>query len=241
MDDARLDKAEALLGYTFKDRRILQRGLTHASSADTRLQSNERMEFLGDAVLGMVACEYLHNTYPELLEGDLTKIKSSVVSRRTCADAALELGLESLLVLGKGMGVSGSMPPSVAAAAWEAAIGAIYLDGGLEPARTFILAALRSRVEDVMETGHHHNYKSVLQQHAQRHLERSPVYSVLDEQGPDHAKCFEVAVSIDGREFPGRWGPSKKRAEQEAALAALETLGLLPSGDQDDAIGDIDD
>ncbi len=231
MNDADFNNAEALLGYTFKDRRILQRGLTHASSSDTRLQSNERMEFLGDAVLGLVVVEYLHETYPDLLEGDLTKIKSSVVSRRTCADAALELGLESLLVTGKGMGVSGAMPPSVAAAAWEAAIGAIFLDGGLDPARIFILSALRARVEAVMETGHHHNYKSVLQQHAQRHLDRSPIYEVLDEQGPDHAKCFEVAVSIDGRQFPGRWGPSKKRAEQEAALAALEALGLLGSDD----------
>ena len=233
MNDADFDNAEALLGYTFKDRRILQRGLTHASSSDTRLQSNERMEFLGDAVLGLVVVEYLHDTYPDLLEGDLTKIKSSVVSRRTCADAALELGLESLLVTGKGMGVSGAMPPSVAAAAWEAAIGAIYLDGGLVPARIFILSALRARVEAVMETGHHHNYKSVLQQHAQQHLDRSPIYAVLDEQGPDHAKCFEVAVSIDGRQFPSRWGPSKKRAEQEAALAALESLGVLGSDDVD--------
>jgi ribonuclease-3 len=233
MNDADFDNAEALLGYTFKDRGILQLGLTHASSSDTRLQSNERMEFLGDAVLGLVVVEYLHDTYPDLLEGDLTKIKSSVVSRRTCADAALELGLESLLVTGKGMGVSGAMPPSVAAAAWEAAIGAIYLDGGLVPARIFILSALRVRVEAVMETGHHHNYKSVLQQHVQQHLDRSPIYAVLDEQGPDHAKCFEVAVSIDGRQFPSRWGPSKKRAEQEAALAALESLGVLGSDDVD--------
>jgi ribonuclease-3 len=233
MDDATLDHAEAILGYTFQDREILKRGLTHASSADSRLQSNERMEFLGDAVLGLVMVEYLHSTFPTLLEGDLTKIKSSVVSRRTCADAAIELGLEGLLVTGKGMGQSGAIPPSVAAAVWEAAIGAIYLDGGLEPARVFILAALASRVEDVIESGHHHNYKSVLQQHTQQHLDRSPVYAVLDEQGPDHAKCFEVAVSIDGEQFPSRWGPSKKRAEQEAALAALETLGLLPSGQAD--------
>lgn len=232
MDDAILDQAEALLGYTFEDRGILARGLTHASSADCRLQSNERMEFLGDAVLGLVVVEYLHGTYPDLLEGDLTKIKSSVVSRRTCAEASIELGLDALLVLGKGMGRPSAMPPSVAAAAWEAVIGAIYLDGGLDPARRFILGAMRDHIETVIESGHHHNYKSLLQQHAQRAFNRSPVYSVLDEQGPDHAKCFEVAVSIDGRQFPGRWGASKKRAEQEAALSALEELGLL------DAAGD---
>ncbi|MCH2135718.1 MAG: ribonuclease III [Phycisphaerales bacterium] len=231
MNDALLDTAESLLGYSFNDRQFLSRALTHASSADCRLQSNERMEFLGDAVLGLVVVEYLHATYPDLLEGDLTKIKSSVVSRRTCAEAAIELGLEGLLVLGKGMGQSERLPASVAAAAWEAAIGAIYLDGGLEPARVFILDALRQRIEAGIELGHHHNYKSMLQQHAQRTFNRSPVYAVLDEQGPDHAKCFEVAVTIDGRQFPGRWGASKKRAEQEAALSALQTLGLMPPDD----------
>lgn len=228
MDDTTLDTAEALLGYRFKDRTLLARGLTHASSADCRLQSNERMEFLGDAVLGLVVVEYLHATFRDLLEGDLTKIKSSVVSRRTCAEAAKALGLESLLVLGKGMGQAQGLPASVAAAVWEAMIGAIYLDGGLEPARTFILQAMQDHIEQVIETGHHHNFKSLLQQHAQRNFNRSPVYAVLDEQGPDHAKCFEVAVTIDGRQFPGRWGPSKKRAEQEAALCALEELGLIP-------------
>ena len=232
IDDATLEAAQTLLGYRFQDPSILERGLTHASSADSRLESNERMEFLGDAVLGLVVCEYLHATFEDLLEGEMTKIKSAVVSRRTCAEITKEMGLEQLLVLGKGMSGSSSVPPSVAAAAWEAAIGAIYLDGGLGPAREFIMDALRGRIDRVIRTGHHHNFKSVLQQYAQQHLNRSPNYSVVDEQGPDHAKCFEVAVSIDGRIFPGRWGPTKKRAEQEAALAALEELNLASRGEQ---------
>lgn len=236
MDERTLNQAEEILGHRFADRALLERGLTHASSADCRLQSNERLEFLGDAVLGLVVVEYLHRTFPELLEGDLTKIKSSVVSRRTCAEIASELGLERLLTLGKGMGVSEALPPSVAAAALEAAIGALYIDGGLEPAKAFILETITSHVDLVLRTGHHHNFKSVLQQYAQRNLNRSPVYGVMDEQGPDHAKCFEVAVTIGGRQFSGRWGASKKQAEQEAALAALEELGLASRGEQDEIV-----
>ena len=231
MDEQTLDAAQTVLGHRFSDRVLLQRCLTHASSAQSRLQSNERLEFLGDAVLGLVVVEHLHRSFPDLLEGDLTKIKSSVVSRRTCAEVACELGLEQLLTLGKGMStVSGPVPSSVAAAALEAAIGAVFLDGGLEPARDFIMRCMQERIDGSIRSGHHHNFKSVLQQHAQRASTRTPIYHVLDEQGPDHAKCFEVAVTIDGRQFPGRWGNSKKRAEQEAALAALEALGLVSRG-----------
>ena len=241
MDEHTLDQAQAILGHRFTDRALLNRGLTHASSADCRLQSNERLEFLGDAVLGLVVVEYLHRTFPDLLEGELTKIKSSVVSRRTCAEVARELGLEQLLTLGKGMAINETLPSSVAAAALEAAVGALYIDGGLEVARQFILQSVMSRIDRVIRTGHHHNFKSVLQQHAQSTSSQSPVYHVLDEQGPDHAKCFEVAATIDGRQFEGRWGPSKKRAEQEAALAALEALGLASRGEHGEVLLTLDD
>jgi len=226
MDDATLDRAEDLLEYDFTDRAILNRALTHASTAATRHESNERLEFLGDSVLGLVVCEYLHRTFPDLLEGDMTKVKSSVVSRRVCAEEARRLGLDQLLVLGKGMASARELPSSVAAAVWESVIGALYVDGGLEVAEDFILSALRTRIEQAVESGHHHNFKSVLQQVAQQDFSSTPVYSVLDEKGPDHAKCFEVSVAISGRSFPPRWGPNKKRAEQDAALAALEELSI---------------
>ena len=111
------------------------------------------------------------------------------------------------------------------AAAFEALIGAIYLDGGFEAASRFILSVLQERIHQAEESGHHENFKSVLQQHVQRTLGLTPVYSILDEQGPDHAKCFEVAVEIDGTRYESCWGSSKKRAEQEAALNALVALG----------------
>jgi len=230
MDEAILDRAEDLLEYDFGDRAVLNRALTHASIASCRQDSNERLEFLGDAVLGLVVCEYLHRHHAELLEGDMTKVKSAVVSRRVCAEEATRLGLPDLLVLGKGMASARELPSSVAAAVWESVIGALYVDGGLEVAEDFILSALTRRIEEAVRSGHHHNFKSVLQQIAQQMFTSVPMYTVLDEKGPDHAKCFEVGVSINGRQFSPRWGPNKKRAEQDAALAALEELDVAEVG-----------
>lgn len=226
MDDAILQRAEDLLEYDFEDRTVLNRALTHSSIAASRKDSNERLEFLGDSVLGLVVCEHLHKNYPELLEGDMTKVKSAVVSRTVCAEEARRLGLDSLLVLGKGMAAARELPSSVAAAVWESIIGALYVDGGMEVAEDFILSALESRIEEAVHSGHHYNFKSVLQQIAQRMFAEMPSYAVLDEKGPDHAKCFEVGVTIGGRTFGARWGPNKKKAEQDAALAALEELDV---------------
>ena len=225
MDPNEIRAAEQLLGHTFSDQILLVKALTHASLADSRLQSNERLEFLGDAVLGMVVCQWLFDQYEDRMEGDLTKIKSSVVSRRTCAEVAEELGLDDLLRLGKGMSTRAHLPGSVLAAVYESLIGALHIDGGLEVARRFILSGLRTRIEQAARSGHQYNFKSVLQQTAQQFLGQTPQYVVLDEQGPDHAKCFEVCVEIGARRFESCWGPSKKQAEQQAALAALVALG----------------
>lgn len=218
--------AEAILGYTFTNAELLNTALTHASLADHRLLSNERMEFLGDAVLGMVVCEYLYHNYEDLLEGEMTKIKSSVVSRRTCAEVASEMGLGDLLRLGKGMGNHDELPSSVVAAVYESIIGAVYIDGGLKVASEVILTWLAPRIEHAARSGHQFNFKSVLQQTAQQQRLEPPNYVVLDEKGPDHAKCFEVCVEMGARRFPSCWGPSKKQAEQEAALEALLEMGL---------------
>ena len=222
-----LDKAAQIIGYTFKDESILAEALTHASSAGHRLQSNERMEFLGDAILGFVVAEYLFHHYPTFLEGDLTKIKSAVVSRKTCAMITEELDLVSVLNLGKGMSNRPDLPPSIAAAVFEATIAAVYLDGGYEPARDFILRHVAPHIEDAVDSAHHHNFKSVLQQFAQRHLPSSPQYILLDEKGPDHSKCFEVCVEIRGRRFPSAWANAKKEAEQKAALLALKEMDVV--------------
>ncbi len=221
---------EAMLDYRFRDHELLKEALTHASIADDRLESNERLEFLGDAVLGLVVCHRLFEIYPEYLEGDLTKLKSAVVSRTTCAAVSNGIGLTELIFVGKGMsGRSGAAqrPSSLAAGVFESIIAAIYLDGGLEPARAFILRHMEEHIEEFASTTHQQNYKSLLQQHAQKAMAATPVYELLDEKGPDHSKCFEVRVLIGSRTFGSAWGPAKKPAEQRAAQIALEELGVL--------------
>ena len=222
----RLERCQQRLGYRFGNLQLLEAALTHASGADHRLSSNERLEFLGDAILGLVVCEQLFQQFPDQLEGDLTKLKSIVVSRQTCAKISQALGLREFLVLGKGMTTHPAVPPSVLSDVLESLIAAIYLDGGLEPARKFILDNMNEIILETAESTHQQNFKSVLQQYAQKHLPTNPIYVLMDEKGPDHAKCFEVCVEIQGRRFSSAWANSKKEAEQKAALLALSDLGL---------------
>jgi ribonuclease-3 len=226
-----LDKALEVLGYQFKDPALLTEALTHASKAGDRLQSNERMEFLGDAILGFVVCEYLHDTFPDLLEGDLTKIKSAVVSRRVCALISIEGNMTGMLSLGKGMAGRPDLPSSVAAAVLESLIAAIYMDSGMEQARDFILKHMVPYINEAADSAHQQNFKSVLQQHAQKHLPTNPSYILMDEKGPDHSKCFEVCAEVNGRRHASSWANSKKEAEQGAALNALLELGLAKTLD----------
>jgi ribonuclease-3 len=227
VNDGALEACQERIGYHFKDPALLAAALTHSSSANMRRDSNERLEFLGDAVLGLVVCHHLYQRLPEAMEGDLTKIKSAVVSRRACARVAQSLALPSVLHCGQGMDVGDDMPRSLAAAALESLVGAVFLDGGFEVAREFILKHAAEELRQAIGSEHHFNFKSQLQQYAQREMGCTPNYNVLDEKGPDHAKCFEVAASIGQRHFPSAWGPSKKDAEQKAAWAALVTLGVL--------------
>ncbi|MGC9454681.1 MAG: ribonuclease III [Phycisphaerae bacterium] len=227
-----LQKCERILGYGFNDRQLLERALTHSSVARSREESNERMEFLGDAVLGLVVCQALYERDERLGEGEMTRIKSWVVSRETCAQVSIEHGITELMSLGKGLTNGGALPQSISAALLEALIGAVYLDGGLEPARELILRLVGGRIERALGEGHQKNYKSALQQHAQRRWGVTPEYVLLDEKGPDHDKAFEVAVAINGKHFPSAWGKTKKDAEQEAARLALSELGLLTGSDK---------
>jgi len=222
-----LDAIQTVLDYRFRDAGLLRSALTHSSIASNRVASNERLEFLGDAILGLVICEELYARYPNYLEGDMTRIKSVVVSRDTCACVANRLGLVDHLSLGKGMTGAADLPSSLAACAYEACVGALYLDGGLEAARAFILRHMAAEIETVVAGRHHRNYKSMLQQYAQRVLASTPSYELQDEKGPDHAKAFEVAVVVRGRRFLSAWGPSKKAAEQRAAYEALLALGQV--------------
>jgi ribonuclease-3 len=232
-------RAESILQYTFKDPELLRESLTHASIADSRLKSNERMEFLGDAVLDLVICEALYLRYPQYLEGDLTKLKSAVVSRRTCAEVSKEIKLDELLFIGKGISSRAEMPPSLSAAVYESIVAAVYLDGGFEVVKQFVLRTMSPKIDAIAQTVHQQNYKAVLQQYAQKTLGATPIYELLDEKGPDHSKCFEVCVTIDGRRFASGWGTNKKMAEQKAALLALEDLGLMEAKEVDEAIHEL--
>jgi ribonuclease-3 len=230
------ERAEKIIAYQFKDPNLLKEALTHASVADHRLLSNERMEFLGDAVLDLIICEALYLRFPEYLEGDLTKIKSAVVSRRTCAEVSNETGLIDLLIIGKGISSREVMPSSLAAAVYESIVAAIYLDGGFDVVKQYVLRTMTPKIDAIASNTHQQNYKAVLQQHAQKTLGATPVYELLDEKGPDHSKCFEVCVSLEGRRFSSAWGPNKKMAEQKAALLALEELGVFDASQVDQAI-----
>ena len=221
------EQAAGIIGYSFKDKRLLNKALTHASIAGHRLESNERMEFLGDAILGYVVCEYLFQEFPDLHEGEMTKIKSAVVSRRVCAKISQQINLNSMLSLGKGMILHRALPSNVSAAVLEAIVAAIYMDGGIDEARRFILENMKPFIHEAAQSTHQQNFKSVLQQYAQRGMPRNPSYHVLDEKGPDHAKCFEVCVELGGRQFSSAWANVKKDAEQRAALLALQELDLV--------------
>ena len=219
-----LEHCEQVLEYHFQNPNYLREALTHASGADHRLASNERLEFLGDAILGAIVCEQLFRKFPTFLEGELTRVKSVVVSRRTCAKISQRLGLEGFLVLGKGMGSQEETPSSALADVFESLIGAIYLDGGMEAAKQFILRHLAPEIEATAEGQGGINYKSNLQQVAQRQFGETPTYLLLDEKGPDHSKCFKISAQIGRQQYAPAWGRNKKDAEQRAAMNALSQL-----------------
>ncbi|HQY87520.1 MAG TPA: ribonuclease III [Tepidisphaeraceae bacterium] len=236
LTDEQRATAEQALGYNFQNVALLKESLTHASIADNRLLSNERMEFLGDAVLDLIVCEDIYKRFPTFAEGELTKIKSAVVSRKTCTDIAREMKLDKLLILGKGITSRQQIPPSLSAAVYESVVAAIYLDGGFEAAREFVLRTVVPKIISISANIHQHNYKAMLQQHAQGRLSGTPLYELLDEKGPDHSKCFEVCVTVNGRRFESAWGTNKKIAEQKAALMALRELGVLGDEETEEAI-----
>ena len=227
MDEDVLRQIEQIIGYEFSDKNLLVKALTHSSAVDNRLMSNERLEFLGDSVLAVVICQALFDSFTDYLEGDLTKIKSKLVSRETCAQISGKLDLQKYLKVGKGMVSNRALSGSLAAGVLETVIAAIHLDGGFEAARDFILRNFGPLVEEADAEQDHGNFKSLLQQYSQEQFNATPSYLLLDEKGPDHNKCFELEVVIEDRHFPSAWGTNKKEAEQKAAFNALVELGVL--------------
>jgi ribonuclease-3 len=227
MDEDVLRQIEQIIGYEFSDKNLLIKALTHSSAVDSRLMSNERLEFLGDSVLAVVICQALFDNFTNYLEGDLTKIKSKLVSRETCAQISGQLGLQKFLKVGKGMVSNRALSGSLAAGVLETVIAAIHIDGGFEAARDFILSNYGPLIEQADAEQDHGNFKSLLQQYSQEHFNATPSYVLLDEKGPDHNKCFELEVTIEDRHFTSAWGSNKKEAEQKAAFNALVELGIL--------------
>ncbi len=224
-----LDDCQETIGYRFLRPELLRAALTHTSSANSRQASNERMEFLGDSVLGLVTCEQLYGRFPEYQEGDLTKVKSVVVSRKTCADFSRTLKLGEYLFLGKGLLQNGEMPPNLLADVFEALVAAIFFDGGYDVAKEFVLKFIGPEIERVAQEALGSNSKSQLQQVAQREFGSTPRYVILDEQGPDHDKCFKIAAEIDGQQYEPVWGRNKKEAEIKAAMNALAEIEGQPT------------
>ncbi len=223
-DLAAVKRCEQHLGYEFAEKGYLFEAITHASVANTRLCSYERLEFLGDSILGFIVCEYLFKNFPDWLEGDLTKVKSNVVSRQSCAELGESLNIEEFLVVGKGIGVKGKVPKSLLANAFESIVAAIYLDSGIDNVKKFLTPFIKKQVSAAIAGGLDVNYKSELQQYAQKRFGLPPQYRLLGNQGPDHDKWFQVSAQVDKKAFGPAWGKNKKEAEQRAAANALATI-----------------
>jgi ribonuclease III len=232
MDKDILQQIEQILGHEFTNTALAKRAFMHSSAVDNRLDSNERLEFLGDAILSTVICETLFEMFRDYAEGELTKMKSMLVSRGTCARVACRLNLPKFLTVGKGMLSSKALPTSLAAGLLEAVIAAVYIDSGFDVARDFIVRHFATLIEQVDSEEAHGNYKSLLQQHSQEQFNVAPIYVLLDEKGPDHNKCFESEVVIAQRHFPSAWGANKKEAEQKAAYNALVEMQVLQNSAQ---------
>ena len=217
---------ETKLGYQFQNPKLLDHALTHSSYANEHhlgsISSNERLEFLGDSVLGMIVADHLYRTFPDLPEGDLTRIRANLVCEGSLVLVAKEWDLGRYLKLGKGENACGGSRPSILADAVEAVLAAVFLDGGLEHDRDIIQRFLLDRMEQVNRASRDH--KTYLQELVQRKSGQVLSYELIGESGPDHNKTFQMQVLLNGQPIGQGTGHSKKEAEQAAANAAIERL-----------------
>ena len=221
---ARLEACQRAIHYHFRDLSLLENALTHSSIKSHDRPSYERMEFLGDSVIGLVIAEYLYNLLPDCDEGDLTKMKSFVVSTDGLADAAKACGLDRFLAVGRGILMKDAVPRSLIADVFEGVVGAVYLDRGYETVRLYVLDLLGPHIKEALSDRGARNFKSVLQQVAQRDFGETPFYEVLRESGPEHSRVFEVVAVVGRRRFGVARAATKKEAEQAAAKLALQTI-----------------
>jgi ribonuclease-3 len=225
----RVDDIEDRLGYQFSDRELLLNALVHRSYVnehrDLPLPPNERLEFLGDSVLGLVVADYLFHRLPSHSEGQLSQLRSKLVDAAACAKYLQKLRLAEFLLLGRGEQMTeGRSKGSILADAFEAIVGAIYLDGGIAMARSFLLCHFEGEINEAVGSPPR-NFKAELQDYSQKKFQVAPVYRVVKESGPEHAKQFHVIVCVQEQELGIGVGTTKKEAEQRAALEALMKLG----------------
>ncbi len=220
------DQLENKISYMFKNKKNLILAMTHSSFANenknAKLQSNERLEFLGDAVLNIVISEYIYLKFANLTEGEMTKARASIVCEQSLMKCANNIGIGSFLMLGKGEELTGGrMRPSILSDAFEALIGAIYLDGGMKNAKQFILGQMEKLIHDSINGAVFMDFKTQLQEIIQKEGDSKIVYEIIDEKGPDHEKVFVAQVKVSDRVIGKGNGKSKKEAEQAAARVAL--------------------
>ena len=222
-----MQEIEGKIKYSYNDKNLLLRALTHSSYANekqTKYGSNERLEFLGDSVLGVITAEYFYKNFTDLPEGELTKLRAATVCEESLYGFAKQIDLGSFLLLGKGeLNTGGRERSSILADAFEAVIASIYLDGGMEEARKFVLSFVTHIVN---QTPSFQDYKTTLQEVIQKNPEELLEYVLVGESGPDHNKCFKVQVHLNNNVIGSGEGKSKKHAEQQAAKEALELMGL---------------
>ncbi len=222
---------ENRLGYIFQNRSLLTLAFVHRSFINENrviTQHNERLEFLGDAILGMLISDHLYKHLPETAEGQLSYLRSRLVEASSCVSYVQSLNIASYILLGKGERMNdGRGRESILADLFEAIIGAIYLDGGLEAARNFLFCNFTEQIENILKTPLR-NWKALLQDYCQKKYQQTPIYHVLQESGPDHSKVFEVYVMVNQEELGRGKGASKKEAQQSAAADALSRFKIFP-------------
>ena len=226
-----MEQLEQKIGYTFKDKHLLTNAMTHSSYANEKrgrnITSNERLEFLGDSVLGLITSDYIFRLYDTIPEGELTKLRSVLVCEQALHREALAIGLNEFILLGRGEEAGGGrMRTSILADATEALIGAIYLDGGMEQARKFVLSFIIPSVKSHEKDDSFQDYKTMLQEIVQKNREETLSYRLASEEGPDHNKTFRMEVLLNSNVVAQGSGHSKKEAEQNAAREALHLMGL---------------
>ncbi len=222
-----IPEIEEKIGYAFLDRSLLTTAFVHRSYVNENKdveENNERLEFLGDSVLGLLMADYLFTNLPSTPEGDLSYLRSRLVEASSCMEYICKLNVEEYILLGKGERLnSGRGRESILADLFEAIIGAIYTDGGFEATREFIFRHFTDNIKEILKTPIQ-NWKAMLQDYCQRTFQQTPQYKVLSETGPDHSKTFSISVEVNNNELGLGIGPSKKEAQQAAALDAIKKI-----------------